>query len=182
MRPSAHLLALALPLWLLGGCASAPLRNGIPNLACVDPSANIWRGGQPTAEGWTWLKEHGVTNVVKLNTGHDPAEDASGLTIRRFPISTGEQLFGVPEGLVSNAVTAITPGTLVHCGSSARTTNWWAGVTNSRGGQDRTGLVCAEYRVRVQHWPRADAQVEMLRMGFHPTLKGLWDFWDEYAK
>ena len=54
----------------------------------------------------------------------------------------------------------VAPGTFVHCAH----------------GQDRTGLVVAVYRVR-HGWTKAQAQAEMLRLGFHPTLLGLWQSW-----
>lgn len=40
-------------------CASDRMIHGIPNLAQVE--SGVWRGGQPTDEGWTYLKSVGVT-------------------------------------------------------------------------------------------------------------------------
>lgn len=46
-------------------------------------------------------------------------------------------------------------------------------------GQDRTGLIVGVYRVKVEHWTKADAYQEMLKHGFHPILRGLCWSWQE---
>jgi hypothetical protein len=100
--------------------------------------------------------------VVKLNTGTtDDCVAALGMHVTKIPISTWKQIFGPVGRDMTNAVAAIGPGTLVHCTH----------------GQDRTGLVLACYREWSQGWPKAAAQKEMLDDGFHPMLRGLWDFW-----
>ena len=41
-------------------------------------------------------------------------------------------------------------------------------------GVDRTGIVCAAYRVWVQDWPVQDAWAEMMQMGFHKWRYLFW--------
>jgi hypothetical protein len=151
----------------LAGCASAPAPHGVPNFAVVD--YNIYRGGQPTAQGWEYLKTLGVTNVVKLNDeseGSDAYACLVGMTINRFPISLSDQLFYLKHReMVWGAVDAITPHTFIHC----------------QHGQDRTGLVVACYRIDTVGYDRHTidaAQQEMLAHGFHKSLFGLWNFWE----
>lgn len=163
--------ALGLVVALTSGCATAPMTNGIPNLAQVEPG--VWRGGQPTAAGWAWLKTQGVHFDLKLNEECDTNEQSSGLEVRQFPISFAEQMgFGkdlVP--LVENAEWSLDlcryyksdGGVFVHC----------------EHGQDRTGLIIGAYRVNVEHWKKADAYKEMLANGFHPALFGLQRYWDK---
>ena len=53
---------------LLTWAACAPptvITRGVPNLHAVRPG--VWRGGQPTAAGWAYLREPGVKHVLKLN-------------------------------------------------------------------------------------------------------------------
>jgi len=63
----------------------------------------------------------------------------------------------------SRVLTAMASGTptLVHC----------------LHGNDRTGVLCAFYRVLVQGWSRARAWDEAILQGFHPELLGLDDEW-----
>lgn len=162
------LLVLAI-LFLLGcflwpGCVATKLTNGIPNLVAVDPGQNIWRGGQPTVAGWEWLRSQGVTNVVKLNAESEASDDYArklGMTVRYYPISLEQQLLFVPPKIVSDAANIIGPGTFVHC----------------EHGQDRTGLVIATYSLK-HGLSKADAQTEMLALGFHKELHGLWECWE----
>lgn len=105
----------------------------------------------------------GLTNVVKLNEqieGRDSPEFAGYYD----PISIAEQMLGVSSSKIVGAVSHIQPGTYVHCSH----------------GQDRTGLVIAVYRVTHDHWTKAQAEKEMLSNGFHKSLHGLWDFWEDW--
>lgn len=165
--PLLTILALA----FLTGCASPRLTHGIPNFAIVEPG--MYRGGQPTAEGWAWLKAQGVTYEVKLNTWTE-ASDIPAFNHNIFIQDDGiidlwHQTFAKPNAYaVASAVQSLrnysgTTGIFVHC----------------QHGQDRTGLIVACYRVQVEHWPKADAEKEMLAHGFHKSLHGLWEYWKE---
>jgi len=150
-------------LFLLCSCGSPAIYHGIPNLAQVNPG--IYRGGQPTSEGWQYLHDLGVTNVVKLNTedeGSDDAAEGFGMSVHRIPISLWEQMTGVNPEKISAAVSYVLPQTFIHCSH----------------GQDRTGLVVACYRLKTS-WTRAVAEREMLDLGFHKELIGLWAFWED---
>lgn len=157
MRATASILAAAL---LLNGCAADHFSHGVPNLAVVDARSNVLRGGDPTPDGWAWLAERGVTNDVQLDLGQD--DPGRGIAVHRFPISFWRQLVAQPRTEdVTGAVAAIGPNTFVHCAH----------------GQDRTGLVVAEWRVWRLGWSMADARREMLDRGFHRSLLGLDRFW-----
>ncbi len=152
---------------LLAGCAAPPLTHGIPNLAVVEPG--VYRGGQPTAAGWDWLRLQGVTMDVKLNTWAEAPEPKTfnapaPIWIDFEPITLEEQMFGVNEYTIESAVQTIVDwrsrGVFVHC----------------EHGQDRTGLVIAAYRLS-EGWSKAAAEKEMLAHGFHKELPGLWRFW-----
>lgn len=137
---------------------------GIPNLAEVDGS--VLRGGQPSAGGWCWLKNSGITKIVKLNLEGDASDSSGvslGMTQTYCPIDLADQIIFKPDySTVMAAVNAIQPGTFVHCTH----------------GQDRTGLVIGCYRVLKQGWTKDAAWAEMLQHGFHPELLGLTLFWE----
>jgi len=140
------------------GCASESSRHGIPNFAQVD--VGIYRGGEPTQEGWAYLGSVGVSNVVELNGANDAVP---GFTFHRFPISFYHQFFCPPPmETIIGAEASIAPGTFVHCAH----------------GQDRTGLVVAEYRVWRDGWSREAAREEMISHGFHRILFGLNWYWE----
>src|SRR5262245_28831948 len=90
-----------LPLFclLLCGCATQPTQHGIPNFGKVDGVEALYRGGQPTLEGWRYLKSVGVTNIIKLNSGgNDYSMRQETLpdnwSINQFFINTRQQIFG----------------------------------------------------------------------------------------
>jgi protein tyrosine/serine phosphatase len=168
------LFAAALVLCLTG-CKTAPVTHGIPNLALVEPG--VWRGGQPNAEGWAWLKSQGVFVDVKLNTPNE-ASDADALTNGMFLQTEGainfeQQTLGKPNKESIEAAMYLIAlskynhqGVYVHC----------------EHGQDRTGLIIGAYRVEAEGWSKSEAYKEMLAHGFHPILRGLVRSWDEDVK
>jgi hypothetical protein len=166
----------------LCGCKSVPSSSDVPNFSILDTNIGVYRGAEPSAAGWQYLASLGVSNVVKLNTdaeGTDAQATALGMKVNRFPFTSHEQLFGPLDGArVKAAVAAITPGTFIHCGSDSRSdTNSLAYRFGTQGGQDRTGLICALYRVKTG-WTKQAAQDEMLEKGFHKSLHGLHEYWE----
>jgi hypothetical protein len=139
--------------------------HGVPNLAQVE--SGIWRGGQPTAEGWSYLKSVGITKSVKLNVGKDALAESNGISVVYLPIDWAEQTIWKPQrSTVELAVHSISNGTFVHC----------------LHGQDRTGLIIGVYRVEIEKWKKEVAEREMLTNGFHKELLGLWRYWEEDVK
>jgi tyrosine-protein phosphatase SIW14 len=139
--------------------------NGVdvPHLSEVEPG--VWRGGEPTAAGWSYLKSIGITDDLKLNEcseDEDLGATKNGIWLHYEPISLWDQTFGAPiKSRVDRAVGDIHPGTYIHC----------------EHGQDRTGLIVGLYRVRVEGWSKKTAYKEMLAHGFHPALLGLSNAW-----
>ena len=158
------LAPLAVAVLLAAGCATPKMTHGIPNLDEVE--RGIWRGGQPTDEGWRWLVSAGVNRVVKLNPPNEADDTVArllGLEVLDLPISLTAQITGVPSpARLDAAVAAIQPGTFIHCTH----------------GEDRTGLVLGLWRVRECGWTKRRAHAEMLDHGFHPLLRGLEWAWE----
>lgn len=164
-KTSSTVNMLVLALTLLTACVSVPLQHGVPNLAQVEEG--VWRGGQPTAEGWAYLRSLGVHTSIKLNPVSEGSDDlaiSNNIAVLYFPISTIQQTLDEPkEETVYGAALSITNGTFVHCTK----------------GEDRTGLVIGVYQVRVRHWTKEAAFKEMMAHGFHPMLRGLYSFWED---
>lgn len=157
-------------LLLCSGCVSTTMTHGIPNFRPVDAKYNVYRGGQPTKEGWDWLRAQGVKWDLKLNTWKEAPEpelftNTEAIWIDYEPITLEEQLMLYANKYsIDEAVQSLIdrPTNLyIHC----------------EHGQDRTGLLCAIFRVKVQNWTKQQAEDEMLKNGFHKELLGLWSYW-----
>jgi len=132
---------------------------GLPNLHQV--SDDLYRGAQPTAQGLVRIRDMGVKTVINVRGGDDDRETLArlGLGGEHIPMSA----FDPRDADVVRFLRIVTlddhTPALVHC----------------QHGADRTGLLCAMYRVVVQGWSRQDAIAEMTRggMGFHSMCQDL---------
>lgn len=132
---------------------------GVPNLYRV--SDGLYRSAQPDAEGMRNLKRLGVVTVVNLRSFHSDRDEVGDLGLSR------EHLYVKawhPEEEEAVRFLRIATDTnrlpvLVHC----------------QHGADRTGAMCAVYRIVVQGWSREEAVREMTEggYGFHPIWRGL---------
>lgn len=149
----------------IAGCAPT-LTHGIPNLVQIEPG--LYRGGEPTAVGWAYLRAQGVRTVVQLDYDNERPSGVAppaSMLLKRFsmPPNDGDDLFRGPSvELLIMAADALAPGVFVHC----------------RHGQDRTGAVVATYRRVHDHWTKKAALAEALRLGFHIELFGLLHAWE----
>lgn len=139
------------------------ITSGIPNLFAVEQ--DILRGGQPSVDGWTYLKSQGVICVIKLNTeeeGSDAVAEALGMVVHRFPIPWWRQMVWRPKQSDLMAVVALMKAhTFIHCTR----------------GEDRTGIGVGCFRLS-QGWTKEDAYLEMVAHGFHSLLQGLQGRWN----
>ena len=124
--------------------------QGLPNLYKVSDS--VYRGAQPTPEGLQELKKLGVRTVIDLreSSGNQVKLAELGLAYERIPMTA----FRVKDDdVVRFLQIAGDPGhapIFVHC----------------RRGADRTGLMCAVYRIALQGWTKDEAIAEMTQGGF----------------
>ena len=142
LRPFAFLLVGAIP-------ALAANIPGINNFDQVD--AHVYRGGQPSDEGFRYLAGIGVKTIIDLREAGDRSQmeertvKASGMTYLNVPMtgltppSEAELLKILPvlENSSSGAV-------FVHC----------------LPGKDRTGAVIAAYHIDHDHWDNGRALVD----------------------
>jgi protein tyrosine phosphatase (PTP) superfamily phosphohydrolase (DUF442 family) len=124
--------------------------TGVPNLHKV--SDTLYRSAQPTIEGMKNLKRMGIETIVNLRSFHSDRDEIgnTGLGYEHVYMKAWH-----PEQkeivrflrIISNP--RRTP-VLVHC----------------QHGADRTGTMCAVYRIAVQGWTKEEALREMTEGGF----------------
>ena len=139
-------------------------RPGLPNFHKV--SDELYRGAQPKARGIRELKEMGVRTIVNLRLLHsdrDEIEEA-GLTTDDIGYERIKmEAWDADDDEVVRFLRIVSdPARLpvfVHC----------------KHGADRTGTMCAVYRIVVQGWTKEDAVEEMREggFGFHAIWRGL---------
>ena len=149
-----------------GKSASPKPRNdieGLPNFAKVSDA--LYRGAQPSAEGFARLKEMGVKTVVNLRAVTSDSDLMKGLGLSYVHISF--KPWHIEEEDIMDFLKIVTdPGNqpvFVHC----------------RHGADRTGTMVAIYRVTVQKWDLEKALSELPNFGFHKVWDNLKDYMRE---
>ena len=134
-----------------------PIRmEGVPNLHKV--ADNLYRSAQPTAEGMGNLKKMGVETIVNLRSFHTDRDEIgkTGLAYEHIYMKAWHP---EEEDIVRflQIVTRPQKGpVLVHC----------------QHGADRTGAMCAVYRIAIQGWTQEEAGKEMTEGGF--GFHGVW--------
>jgi len=119
-------------------------------------------------DGFAELKAMGLRTVINLRTFHSDRREcaAAGLDYVKIPAQAWE---AEEEEVVAFLEAAIDPNRLpvfVHC----------------QHGADRTGLMCAVYRIAVQGWSRDEAISEMTKGGFgyHAIWQNLVQYLREF--
>ena len=159
-----HLPLLALALWPIEAHADAVMASGLPH--CYKVSDHVYRGAQPTSEGWECLAKLGVTTVLDLRPQdeHDTAAEA------RMVREAGMHYVNIPMvGLTTPAANDIAKAmdllddnetVFVHCAK----------------GMDRTGAVIAAYRIHQEQWDNQKALDEARSLGLHWYERGKMRF------
>ncbi|MEY2407689.1 MAG: tyrosine-protein phosphatase [Verrucomicrobiota bacterium] len=165
-----HLLLLCAA--LLAGCATRPTATpihtwttpndtaivGVKNFGKVSPQ--IWRGAQPTEEGFINLERAGVKTILNLRSEHDDLKLLSGTKLKyvRIPMRAWDPDQGEVGQL---ALVMTTLDRLRHDPSS------WPVFIHCAAGKDRTGYSVATYRMAFQNWSPNDAIEEMFDYHFN---------------
>ena len=142
--------------------------TGIPRFGQV--SENLYRGGQPSAEGLQELKRMGVHVVVDLRGSASETE-------REAVTKLGMQYVSIPS----------------HCPfpSDKPWARFLEVVRENRGkkifvhcrlGDDRTGLAVATYRIADEGWSADEALREMKAFGFNGVHHAICPGMAEYVK
>ncbi|MBN1589514.1 MAG: dual specificity protein phosphatase family protein [Pirellulales bacterium] len=134
--------------------------EGVPNLHKVSDA--LYRSAQPTAEGMKNLKEKlGIKTIVNLRSFHSD-RDEIGRTELGYEHITMKAWHPEKKEVVRFLQIVTDPDrqpVLVHC----------------QHGADRTGTMCAIYRIAMEKWSTEDAIKEMRDGGFnfHEVWKNL---------
>jgi uncharacterized protein (TIGR01244 family) len=131
--------------------AAAMKAEGLSNFYKV--SDRLYRSAQPTREGMRKLKELGIKTVVNLRSFHSDRRKLGNAALAYEHIymkawHPEEKEIVRFLRLVSNETNG---PVLVHC----------------QHGADRTGTMCAVYRVAVQGWTKEEALKEMREGGYN---------------
>jgi protein tyrosine phosphatase (PTP) superfamily phosphohydrolase (DUF442 family) len=124
-------------------------------------TTNLYRGAQPTAEGMAQLKAMGIKTVINLRAFHSDKDEVAGTGLKSIRFET--KPWHAEEEDVVGFLKAVTDTNnlpvFVHC----------------QRGADRTGMMCAMYRIVVCGWTKQEAIEEMKRGGYHfsPVWKNL---------
>jgi protein tyrosine phosphatase (PTP) superfamily phosphohydrolase (DUF442 family) len=161
MPPSRWLLLLIISLPGLVAVDPAPrirpltwaqpvIGTQLENLHQLSPE--VYRSGQPKARDLKLLVEQlGVKSVLCLRDFHDDGDEAEGLPLALYRVEM--EADDVEPEKVARAMQIIKDAPkpiLIHC---------WHG-------SDRTGLVCAAYRITFQNWQPEAAADELANGGF----------------
>ena len=142
------LLLLRLPVF------AAPAIPGIGNFDQVDE--HVYRGAQPTEEGFRYLAKLGINTVLDLREN-----DSRTVEEKRMVADSGMRYVNVPmTGLTPPTPTEITRIlALLEDGPSGRV------FVHCKRGADRTGAVIGAYRIDHDHWDNARALKEAMSHG-----------------
>jgi protein tyrosine/serine phosphatase len=136
----------------------------VPNFGRV--TDNLYRGGQPSLDGFNTLRAMGVGMVVNFRE-----ESGETATEKREVESLGIKYVGIPWSAIHSHPTAqvVQFLDLVRANPNTRI------FVHCHRGADRTGLMIAAYRISVEHETAAQAVAEMHQFHydwlFLPQLK-----------
>lgn len=129
-------------------------RNDIPGLSnFAQVSDTLYRGAQPTREGFTALKKMGIKTILDLREWHSDIDMLKGLGLQYGSIPSNAAHLE-EEDVVAFLKVVTNPANqpvFVHC----------------QHGSDRTGAMVAVYRIYVQGWRKEDAIKELDNFGMH---------------
>jgi protein tyrosine/serine phosphatase len=127
---------------------------GVDNFAKV--SEALYRGAQPTREGFVELKKMGVKTIVSLRAFHSDKDLLAGTGLKYIDIPC-DAAHPETEDMVKFLKVVEDPANqpvFVHC----------------QYGSDRTGCAVAVYRMVVENWTPEDAAGELPAFGYHPIF------------
>jgi len=135
-----------------------PVRvNGVPNLHKV--SDTLYRSSQPTEEGIRNLKTMGIETIINLRSFHSDRQEIgdTGLAYEHIYMKAWHPEEKEAVRFLQIVTNPKRTPALVHC----------------KHGSDRTGTMCAVYRIVVQGWTKEEAVREMVEGGY-----GFHEIWD----
>jgi protein tyrosine phosphatase (PTP) superfamily phosphohydrolase (DUF442 family) len=131
--------------------------QGVPNLHKI--SQSLYRSAQPSAEGMKSLKAVGVETIINLRSFHSDRDEIreTALAYEHIYMKAWHPEEEEAVRFLQIVTNPKRSPVLVHC----------------QHGADRTGTMCALYRVAVQGWSKEEALKEMVQGGF--GFHGIWE-------
>jgi len=125
--------------------------EGLPNLHMV--STNLYRSAQPTEEGMRNIKAKGIKTIINLREFHSDRDEIGDTDLEYVHIRMKAWNLKKKDLIQFLEVATDTNRTpvLVHC----------------KAGADRTGAMCAMYRIVVEGRTKEEALREMQEGGFN---------------
>ncbi len=135
---------------------------GLDNLHKVSDS--LYRGAQPTEEGMKELKKLGIKTIVNFRSDHSDMDEIKSIEFHYEEIRMTASKPQIDDVVRFLHIVSDSNGSpvFIHC----------------QHGSDRTGMMCAIYRIFIQDWSKEDAIEEMTEggYGFHSIWTNLADF------
>ena len=136
--------------------------GGVPN--CHKVSDDLYRGAQPSEEGMRQLEKLGIKTVVNLRAFHSDSDELKDANFgsEHIPVKPwhpeDEEVVRFLKIVTDKNQTPV----FVHC----------------QHGADRTGTMCAIYRIAVQGWTKDESIEEMTKgnFGFHEIWVNLVNY------
>ena len=137
---------------------------GVPNLYKV--SEDLYRGAQPSAEGMKQLEKLGVKTIINLRSSHSDRNELkeTGLAHEHIEMTPWNPESEDVVHFLQIVSDRDSMPVFVHC----------------QHGADRTGLMCAIYRIVEQNWSKDEAIEEMTKGGF--GFHEIWDHLPDYIR
>ena len=141
---------------------------GLENMARVNP--NLYRGAQPTDDGFKQLKSMGVKTVISFRSNHSTKKqcEAAGLTSVEMPLKADLESVPPTDEEIRKFFDIVLDPTrqpcFIHCAK----------------GKDRTGTMAAIYRMEIDGWTPDEALQEMDSFGYHTYYKDFAQFVRDY--
>jgi protein tyrosine phosphatase (PTP) superfamily phosphohydrolase (DUF442 family) len=136
-------------------------RRDLPNFQKV--SDDLYRSAQPTVRGLRDLKALGLRTVISLRSFHPHIHEIKNIGLQYENIWI--KSWSPKEAQITKFLQVATDDrrtpVLVHC----------------QYGADRTGAMCAVYRIAVQGWTKERALQEMMEVGVHRLWGYLMRCW-----
>jgi tyrosine-protein phosphatase SIW14 len=140
--------------------------RGLKNVGRIAPG--VFRGAQPDPEGYATLKKMGIRTVINLRTSESECGkvESAGMKSVEIPLSMLDNGYkDKVDRIVAVMTSPSNQPVFVHC----------------RLGEDRTGIVVAAYRMKIQEWHLSLAEAEMDSFGFNKVWVNLRRFLHRYA-
>jgi protein tyrosine/serine phosphatase len=136
-------------------------KPGLPNLYQV--TTNLYRGAQPTSRGMAELKVMGIKTVINLRAYHSDKDEL---------VSAGSDF---KQGRFHMKAWHSEDKDVIRFLKVVSDTNNLPAFVHCEHGADRTGLMCAMYRITVCGWTKQEAINEMTQgdFGFHRLWENL---------